>query len=143
MTAKITPKSKEHLGSQYHPRPQTVHRFYSFPVTGITAASTNEDRDHPKLSSRLRIWTSTNLRQLSRTLMIQTELLLLLNSKSFNSQLNNSYSHSLGLLTHMYLSRIIVTHRINNLSMTNQMLGKNKLENNHRIQYMRTLNFSV
>ena len=87
MTAKITPKSKEHLGSQYHPRPQTVHRVYSFPVRGITAAFTNEDRDHPKLSCRLRIWTSTNLRQLSRTLMIQTELLILLNSKTFNAQL--------------------------------------------------------
>lgn len=51
MTAKITPKSKEHIGPQYRSRPQTDHRLYSFPVIEITAAFTNEDRDHPKLSS--------------------------------------------------------------------------------------------
>lgn len=59
MTAKITPKSKEHLEPQYRPRPHTRivlihsthHRLYSFPVRGITAVFTNEDRDHPKLSS--------------------------------------------------------------------------------------------
>lgn len=57
--AKITPKSKVHLGPQYRPRPQTRivlihsthHRLYSFPVIRITAAFTDEDRDHPELSS--------------------------------------------------------------------------------------------